>query len=69
MSRRLRFDPYTIVVPYYHPDYGLTYGTRLAAMRLVIVDGHSVKEAASLSNIHPSTLYKWLAYSTIQKDL
>lgn len=66
---RLAFSTpdYLVVVPGYHPDYGLDDNTRAEVLRLVVVDGLSVKEAARRSKLHQSTVYKWLA--AIKKDL
>ena len=62
---RLSFTPthpdYLVVVPDYHPAYGLADNTRARVVCLVRVDGMSVKEAAAQSKLNPSTVYKWLA--------
>jgi hypothetical protein len=69
---RLAFPPnsrdHLVVVPDYHPAYGLDDSTRAEVLRLVRVDGLSVKEAIARSpvNIHQSTVYKWLSHT---KDL
>ena len=64
---------YFMVVPDYHPAYGLADSTRAKVLCLVKVDGLPVKEAAALSNLSPSTVYKWLLDSTLNinttKDL
>ncbi len=61
---RLSFTPthpdYLVVVPDYHPAYGLADTTRAKVLCLVKVDGLPVKQAAALNNLHPSTVYKWL---------
>lgn len=58
-----------VVVPDYHPDYGHSDNTRAEVLRLVRVEGLSVREAAARSFIPVarSTVYKWLADS--KKDL
>jgi hypothetical protein len=48
-----------VVVPDYHPHYGLDDGTRARVLCLVVVDGLSVKEAAAVSGLSLSTIYKW----------
>lgn len=45
----------------YHPNYGLTDCTRLAAVSLVRERGLSVHRAAKLSNLHQSSIYRWLS--------
>jgi transposase len=50
------------MVPDYHPDYGLDDTTRAEVLRLVRVEGVSVKEAAAQSNVGQSTVYKWLSH-------
>lgn len=61
---RLSFTPthpdYLVVVPDYHPSYGLADDTRARVICLVKVDGLPVKEAAAQNKLHPSTVYKWL---------
>jgi hypothetical protein len=68
---RLGFTPthpdYLVVVPDYHPAYGLADDTRARVICLVRVDKLPVKQAAALNNLHPSTVYKWLF--AINKDL
>jgi hypothetical protein len=63
---RLAFTPsdpdYLIVVPDYHPAYGLDDTTRAEVLRLVRVEGVSVKEAAVQFNVGQSTVYKWLSH-------
>lgn len=61
---RLAFAPpdYLIVVPDYHPAYGLDDTTRAEVLRLVRVEGVSVKEAAAQFNVGQSTVYKWLSH-------
>ena len=63
---RLAFTPsnpdYLIVVPDYHPSYGLDDTTRAEVLRLVRVEGVSVKEAAAQFNVGQSTVYKWLSH-------
>lgn len=56
-----------VVVPDYHPAYGLDDSTRAEVLRLVNVDGLSVREAAARYNLDKSTVYKWLR--AIRKDL
>jgi len=58
-----------VVVPDYHPAFGLPDSTRAEVLRLILVDGLSVKEAAARSPvaIHQSTVYRWLA--DVKKDL
>ena len=51
---------YLVVVPDYHPAYGLADDTRARVICLVRVDKLPVKQAAALNNLHPSTVYKWL---------
>lgn len=58
---------YLVVVPDYHPAYGLDDTTRAEVLRLVMVDKLPVKVAARRSNLHQSTVYKWLRQ--IKKDL
>ena len=55
-----RATRYAMIVPDYHPAYGLADTTRARVLCLVKVDGLPVKEAAALNNLHPSTVYKWL---------
>lgn len=50
-----------VVVPDYHPGYGLDDGTRAQALCLVRVRKWKVSEAATYVGVHPSTLYKWLS--------
>jgi hypothetical protein len=61
---RLSFTPthpdYLVVVPDYHPAYGLADGTRARVICQVRVDKLPVKQAAALNNLSPSTVYKWL---------
>jgi hypothetical protein len=68
---RLSFTPthpdYLVVVPDYHPAYGLADDTRARVICLVRVDKLPVKQAAALNNLHPSTVYRWLF--AINKDL
>lgn len=52
-----------MVVPDYHPDYGLDDTTRAEVLRLVRVDDLSVREAAARSKLHPSTVYRWLSHT------
>lgn len=69
---RLAFTPnsrdHLVVVPDYHPAYGLDDSTRAEVLRLVKVDGLPVREAIARSpvKIHPSTVYRWLSHT---KDL
>jgi DNA-directed RNA polymerase specialized sigma24 family protein len=60
-----------MIVPDYHPAYGLADNTRARVLCLVKVDGLPVKEVAALSKLSPSTVYKWLLDSTLtlNKDL
>lgn len=52
---------YLVFVPDYHPAYGLDDNTRAEVLRLVLVDGLPVKEAAKRHRLAKSTVYKWLA--------
>ena len=45
----------------YHPNYGLTDSTRLKAVNLVRHQGLSVYSAAKKSNLHQSSIYRWLS--------
>ena len=45
----------------YHPNYGLTDNTRLKAVNLVRHQGLSVYSAAKKSNLHQSSIYRWLS--------
>ena len=64
---RLSFTPHCpdhlIVVPDYHPDYGLDDSTRARVLGLIILDKHSVKQAAALNNVGLSTVYRWVSHS------
>lgn len=61
---RLAFTPdHLIVVPDYHPDYGLDDSTRAKVLSLIILDKHSVKQAAALNNVGLSTAYRWVSHS------
>jgi len=64
---RLAFTPHCpdhlIVVPDYHPAYGLDDSTRARVLGLIILDKHSVKQAAALNNVGLSTAYRWLSHS------
>ena len=53
---------YIMVIPDYHPSYGLADDTRAEVLRLVIVDGLPVKVAAARHNLNQSTVYKWLSH-------
>lgn len=70
---RLAFTPsspdHLLIVPDYHPAYGLADSTRAEVLRLIIVDGLPVKEAVAKSpvKIGLSTVYKWLA--SVHKEL
>lgn len=64
----LRYSPITQFELNYHPDYGLADSTRAEVLRLVKVDGLSVREAAARSKLHPTTVYKWLSHIS-NKDL
>lgn len=70
---RLAFTPsssdHLIVVPDYHPAYGLDDSTRAEVLCLIIIDGLPVKEAVAKSTIKVglSTVYKWLA--SVHKEL
>ena len=55
-----RFDDNLIVVPDYHPEYGLPDSTRAEVLGLVRINGLSVKEAAAQHRLHPSTVNRWL---------
>lgn len=52
-----------VVVPDYHPAFGLTDTTRAEVLRHILVDGLPVKQAITVSNtkVGKSTVYKWLA--------
>lgn len=69
----MKFHPartdYLLLVPDYHPAYGLDDSTRAEVLCLIIIDGLSVKEAVAKSTIKvgQSTVYKWLA--SIHKEL
>ena len=67
LSFTLSHPDYLVVVPDYHPAYGLADDTRARVICLVRVDGMSVKDAAAQNNLSPSTVYKWLF--AINKDL
>lgn len=64
---RLGFTPYSpdhlIVVPDYHPQYGLDDSTRARVLGLIILEGLPVKQAAALSNVGLSTAYRWVSHS------
>jgi len=60
-----RATRYAMIVPDYHPAYGLADTTRARVLCLVKVDGLPVKEVAALNNLSPSTVYKWLLDSTL----
>ncbi len=66
-----RATRYAMIVPDYHPAYGLADTTRARVLCLVKVGGLPVKEVAALNNLSPSTVYKWLLDSTLtlNKDL
>ena len=68
---RLAFTPsspdHLMVVPDYHPAYGLHDSTRAEVLRLVRMDGLSVRKVAALYNLHISTVYRWLSHT--KKDL
>ena len=73
---RLSFTPthpdYLVVVPDYHPAYGLADSTRARVVCLVRVDGMPVKQVAAQNKLNPSTVYRWLAdinSTFINKDL
>ena len=57
---------YLMLVPDYHPAYGLDDNMRAEVLRLVVVDSLPVKEAARRHRLHPTTVYKWLA--TVKKE-
>lgn len=63
---RLAFTPsnpdYLVVVPDYHPQYGLDDTTRAEVLWLVRGNKLSVKEAAARFNVGQSTIYKWLSH-------
>lgn len=69
----MRFHPartdYLLLVPDYHPAYGLTDSTRAEVLCRIIIDGLPVKEAVAKSTIKVglSTVYKWLA--SVHKEL
>ena len=54
---------YFMVVPDYHPQYGLDDSTRARVLGLIILDKHSVKQAAALNNLHTSTVYRWVSHT------
>jgi hypothetical protein len=58
-----------VVVPDFHPAYGLDDTTRAEVLRLVLVDGLSVREAVirSTTPVGQSTVYRWL--SVVKKGL
>lgn len=58
---------YLLIVPDYHPQYGLDDNTRAEVLRLIIIDSLPVKEAARRHRLHQSTVYKWLR--AIHKEL
>lgn len=60
LSYTLTHPDYLVVVPDYHPSFGLADSTRAKVICLVRVDGLPVKDAAAQNNLHPSTVYKWL---------
>lgn len=64
---RLAFTPHCpdhlIVVPDYHPDYGLADSTRARVLSLIILDNLPVKQAAALNNVGLSTAYRWVSHS------
>ena len=64
---RLGFTPHCpdhlIVVPDYHPAYGLADSTRAKVLCLIIVDKLPVKQAAALNNVGLSTAYRWVSHS------
>ncbi len=64
---RLAFTPHCpdhlIVVPGYHPAYGLDDSTRARVLSLIILDGLPVKQAAALNNVGLSTAYRWVSHS------
>ena len=64
---RLGFTPHCpdhlIVVPDYHPQYGLDDSTRARVLGLIILEGLPVKQAAALNNLHISTVYRWVSHT------
>lgn len=64
---RLAFTPHCpdhlIVVPDYHPSYGLADSTRARVLSLIILDSLPVKQAAALNNVGLSTAYRWVSHS------
>jgi hypothetical protein len=70
---RLSFTPthpdYLVVVPDYHPSYGLADNTRARVICQVRVDKLPVRKAAALNNLSPSTVYKWLFDINLNKGL
>ncbi len=64
---RLAFTPHCpdhlIVVPDYHPSYGLADSTRARVLSLIILDSLPVKQAATLNNVGLSTAYRWVSHS------
>lgn len=51
---------FIVLVPDYHPDYGLDDATRARVLHLVVVERLPVKEVAAACKLHPSTVYKWM---------
>lgn len=62
---------YFMVVPDYHPAYGLADTTRARVLCLVRVDKLPVKQAAAKYRLHPTTINRWLRATTLtpNKDL
>ena len=45
----------------YHPAYGLDNSTRVEVLRSVIHWKLTVKQAARIHKLNPSTVYRWVA--------
>ena len=48
----------------YHPAYGLDNRTRVEVLRSVIHWKLTVKQAARIHKLNPSTVYRWVADAT-----
>jgi hypothetical protein len=49
-----------LMVPDYHPDYGLDDTTRAEVLRPVLAGELSPKEAATKHRLHITTVHRWL---------
>jgi hypothetical protein len=56
-----------IVVPDYHPEYGLPDSYRAEVLRPVLAGELSPKEAAARHSLHPKTVYRWLRAVSYKK--